>query len=774
MTNSVNIVPFEVVNGLDGKPLTNGKVYIGQPNQDPEQYPVTLYWDAAGTIPAAQPIRTVGGYISRRGTPAQLYVSGNYSLRVRTANNVQVYYVPDVFMTGSQEVMTVIGGVSSVDSISALRLFAPKIDGQQVSVIAYYSGWAAMAAPPTGGGIFVLNKSSVAIDDGGYNISAVGGGCWERVQVGDAIDVRSFGAKLDATAVSGAGTDDTVAIQKSLNYAYAGKIRKVNCSNGMARLTAKITIPSWVEFTSGQEYLPDPSNGAHVFQNTLCIDWGSGLNSNAVELSHSSSISGFTFYYPQQAPKSSPVPVIFGFSISTPDAISVYDNLNVRFITLYNSYKGIRLNNSGRWNVSNIQGNPLFLGITADSCLDVCYMEKVHFWNFYTQNDLLESWVSANGTAYELRRIDQLFASKLFGWNYNVCFHCRDGLWANFTDILCDKSNFPFIIQQSSQILVENFVLIGNAAAKPAIWGRSVSSSAKFSNGTIANTSSVGVQIDDGTAYLFNNVAFDCPHSALISTNDSPDIRLDNCTYKIPPFGSYNIIIDGERLPQKSSVITLPAPILAPAVIPGGYSFSLSDLTRRSLQYDTTYISQKNSLFVLSFDYQLIGSNATWYFQFSLGQDVGNNKQVLFEPFSAMIINQTDTGGARRINIPFFINYGKFKQILNISTVPTVAVAGSSLQITNIVLYEQENSKTTNSQVSNMMRKGYNLDCFNMGQTLYAKGKNRIVITEPEAGIGRPTPVPTYGSWLAGDEMLYNEQRYLCTVSGAPGTWVAK
>ena len=49
--------PFKTYTDLDGKPLDNGYVYFGLPNQNPETAPVTVYWDAAGTIPAAQPLR---------------------------------------------------------------------------------------------------------------------------------------------------------------------------------------------------------------------------------------------------------------------------------------------------------------------------------------------------------------------------------------------------------------------------------------------------------------------------------------------------------------------------------------------------------------------------------------------------------------------------------------------------------------------------------------------------------------------------------------------
>ncbi|MDK6077944.1 hypothetical protein [Massilia varians] len=84
--------PFKTYTGLDGKPLDNGYVYFGQPDKDPIAHPVTVYWDAAGTVPAAQPLRTVNGYIMNAGTPANVFVDGAYSELVKDAKARQVFY----------------------------------------------------------------------------------------------------------------------------------------------------------------------------------------------------------------------------------------------------------------------------------------------------------------------------------------------------------------------------------------------------------------------------------------------------------------------------------------------------------------------------------------------------------------------------------------------------------------------------------------------------------------------------------------------------------
>ena len=75
--------PFPVFTNTDGSPLDAGYVYIGTAGLNAQTNPISIYWDAALTIPAAQPIRTTGGYPSRNGSPAMVYANSDYSIIVR-------------------------------------------------------------------------------------------------------------------------------------------------------------------------------------------------------------------------------------------------------------------------------------------------------------------------------------------------------------------------------------------------------------------------------------------------------------------------------------------------------------------------------------------------------------------------------------------------------------------------------------------------------------------------------------------------------------------
>jgi len=88
-------VPFPVFQDRDGQPLDNGYVWIGEPNLNPQTNPVVAYFDEALTIVASQPLRTMNGYVSRAGTPAQIYVDGvNFSILVQDSKGSMVYNFP--------------------------------------------------------------------------------------------------------------------------------------------------------------------------------------------------------------------------------------------------------------------------------------------------------------------------------------------------------------------------------------------------------------------------------------------------------------------------------------------------------------------------------------------------------------------------------------------------------------------------------------------------------------------------------------------------------
>jgi hypothetical protein len=90
------VSPFAQFFDTSGAPLNNGNIYIGTANLDAQSNPIPVYWDEALTIPAAQPLRTLNGYIVRNGTPARIFTNAdNFSMTVQTGPARTVWSVQD-------------------------------------------------------------------------------------------------------------------------------------------------------------------------------------------------------------------------------------------------------------------------------------------------------------------------------------------------------------------------------------------------------------------------------------------------------------------------------------------------------------------------------------------------------------------------------------------------------------------------------------------------------------------------------------------------------
>ena len=83
--------PYPAFAGTDGLPLENGYIWVGTVNLNPQVNPIAVYWDAANTIAAPLPIRTLNGYPVYQGTPARFYVSSDYSIQVLDSKGSVVY-----------------------------------------------------------------------------------------------------------------------------------------------------------------------------------------------------------------------------------------------------------------------------------------------------------------------------------------------------------------------------------------------------------------------------------------------------------------------------------------------------------------------------------------------------------------------------------------------------------------------------------------------------------------------------------------------------------
>lgn len=185
--------PYPLITDIDGQPLEDGYIWIGAANLPPIGNPIAVYWDAALTIPAAQPIRTRGGYPVNAGTPARLYVGSDYSILVQNKNGSAIYSAPaaterlsDVVVTGidSSEVTFLQAGSGAVvrtaqskmrDAVSVFDYIPPSEHAAIQAGTSTYDCTAAIAQA-------IANNSAVVGQPYGYEKVIVFPEGWYSVQ----------------------------------------------------------------------------------------------------------------------------------------------------------------------------------------------------------------------------------------------------------------------------------------------------------------------------------------------------------------------------------------------------------------------------------------------------------------------------------------------------------------------------------------------------------------------------------------------------------------
>ena len=212
MTTTI-LPPFPIFSDIDGEPLEAGYIWIGVENLPPQTNPTTVYWDEAFTQPAAQPIRTSGGYPVNNGTPAALYAPGAYSILVQDSRGTLVYSaLSETLLVSSANVTFLQAGASAVTrtaqskmrDVVSVRDFGAVGDGVANDTVAIQAAINAVGSSggtvyfPAGtyliSGIEMLYQGQRLVGDGKYRTvlkmspSAVYG-----------IKSKAFGVRADAT-----------------------------------------------------------------------------------------------------------------------------------------------------------------------------------------------------------------------------------------------------------------------------------------------------------------------------------------------------------------------------------------------------------------------------------------------------------------------------------------------------------------------------------------------------------------------------------------------
>ena len=90
MSNKVT-TPYPLFSDIDGSPLIAGFLFFGESGKDAKQFPISVYWDEAKTLPATQPISVRNGLIVKDNVPSAIFIEeSSCSIAINNRNNYPI------------------------------------------------------------------------------------------------------------------------------------------------------------------------------------------------------------------------------------------------------------------------------------------------------------------------------------------------------------------------------------------------------------------------------------------------------------------------------------------------------------------------------------------------------------------------------------------------------------------------------------------------------------------------------------------------------------
>lgn len=217
-------------NPSDGKPISGGRVFIGQVDLDPiieaNRINVTVQQEDGTDVviaPSAQPLTlSPGGRFQYLGSPVQISVSQNYSIRVDDSLGNQVFYVPDAKLDTTVPITTSLIYIKH-DTVAAMVADATLSIGDFVITSGYY------VKGDGGGNRYEIVAAGTGTEDLGEFIDLV---TFQAVNdSGQIIEARKYGLKGDGT------TNDTTQGKRFISYAENRGGGNIHFSAGTYKLT---------------------------------------------------------------------------------------------------------------------------------------------------------------------------------------------------------------------------------------------------------------------------------------------------------------------------------------------------------------------------------------------------------------------------------------------------------------------------------------------------------------------------------------------------------
>jgi len=272
------------------------------------------------------------------------------------------------------------------------------------------------------------------------------------------LSVKTFGAAGDAV------TDDTSAFQRALDAAHTAGGGVVYAPPGRYLFKGVLEAPNGVGLRGSFQCVPSHSgirdhaqpkpgdDGSAMF---VAAGRGSEDGKPFLTLNTNSSVSGLTFYYPEQVLEEEPIPYPWTIAMRGKNP-AAFD------LELLNPYQGIDASQNERHNIRNVTGQPLRRGIWVDAIYDIGRIENVHFNPWWNSHSKVYQWQTANGEAFIFGRADWECVLNTFCFGYNVGYKFVESSTGAFNGNLlgigADDCNRAVLIEQSAPY----GILIGN------------------------------------------------------------------------------------------------------------------------------------------------------------------------------------------------------------------------------------------------------------------------------------------------------------------------
>jgi hypothetical protein len=789
--------PFKTYTGLDGKPLDNGYIYFGQPGQEPGTHPVEVYWDAAGTIPAAQPLRTVNGYIVRGGTPANVFFDGVYSELVLDSKRRQVFYARTSAEFSLSNTVNSFIQAMQLANYTELRAYA----GTQKMV--FVTGYLATSAPSGISGTFVRDDSdTTSLDNGGTVIVASNGKRWKRVDSGE-LDPHWFGAVGDGV------TNDTAAFQAAIDYAALNGSSKVVRARTARYVVDQLHVRFGVALVGASaahrgmpgDWIDNGANG--VTRTGTDFITNAGLDSTDHE-------DALIFMHPQAKVANINVWYAGQTTLDDPEKIVVYaptiavtsgedgnsDNCVIENISALNCYEFLRIgdevNSVGRTIVTDCFANPF--GPVGIKCRtmngDVAMFSRVYVQNLFTINPVHRP----NLYDFQRQRLIAFDLGYSQGVNLTDCvaLSCNHGVsvthqtWAQITNCLFDYCAHPVYANGADRVFLTNCAFIKNVGAGHCIEVLGTINHLSFTNCTV------------GDPYSSEKTGIFCKHS-------SGTVKVVGCTFTLSSpailnagAGAVQVSASGigyDKVTGENIAIDGGPPLIA------GASLGIANINPTWPAAAGWTYNQPDHIGTVpgGIHIQGAGNNSITFRPASISPaeaaKIFWGVQIYCLQFSLKVTGQSGSPKLEILvlNDELAVAADAFQVSQDVATSDSGLPEGETFKVSIILPWSGDASQirfnllaqsaSTSYEITNMDIKQVVLPRGYTGLEWFA-GKTKLPLGayDPQTGgrVWRFPGVPTGGTWAVGDRTIHLNpaigapKAWTCVAAGSPGTWASE